>query len=77
MSKKNFTIGALTVICSTLLFSCVTEETISTTNLDGTEKERKNKVDSLQQITIPKGMTSPKTIYAPGTPKSERKKVNG
>ena len=76
MTRRIFFIGGLITLASVALFSCVTEEIISTTNIDGTELERKEKVDSIQQVKMPK-TTKPKTLYPPGTPKSEREKGNG
>ena len=50
MNKIKFTFIALSVICSTLLFSCVTEEVISTEDMPGGRNERAMRIDSAQQV---------------------------
>ena len=76
MTRRIFFIGGLIILGSVALFSRVTEEIISTTNIDGNEQERKAKVDSIQQVKMPE-TTKPIILYPPGTPKSEREKGNG
>ncbi|MFT5858224.1 MAG: hypothetical protein ACI865_000308 [Flavobacteriaceae bacterium] len=74
MSKRNFTIGTLAVICSTLLFSCVTEETISTSDLPGGENERRARLDSAQQIRT---VEAPKKMLFTEPANVKGKKVKG
>ncbi len=74
-NNKRVRIGFIAVLCVALT-ACVTEEVVSTKDFPGGENERRQRIDSLQQV---KTVESPKQqlFTQPDTTKYKTVKRNG